>query len=352
MGDWGRPPRSHDDEPGEIEYGDFPDTGGEPWVDDDESVIDLDATDLDVTALDAGDDETLDLAAPEKTITGVEASDDPLREALFAAIADLDDEVDEEQLAQAPLASAAPESLTTVEQAPLPALEPEAAMPLVHAPPVVEETETPSAVAPVPVETAGPAVAPTVPAEATVSTPGEGTPVLPDWIYRIVLTLPLEMVEQIEELRAEAGIEGAPPPGIDLAPVFRTQEPGEVEAALDDWAQLHLPFELEIAGVVASVIGSQQYVAALSVEPDGELDEPYDDLMFDLDGLVTPLDDDNVQLAQIVVGSAVAAHAYPRLVARMQREIDLMAWRAESVMLIRREADAEMAEWQVVALFA
>ena len=160
------------------------------------------------------------------------------------------------------------------------------------------------------------------------------------------------MVEQIEEPRAEAVSVGAPPPGIDVAPGFRTQEPGEVEAALDDWAQLHLPFELEIAGVVASVIGSQQYVAALSVEPDGELDEPYDDLMFDLDGLVTPLDDDNVQLAQIVVGSAVAAHAYPRLVARMQREIDLMAWRAESVMLIRREADAEMAEWQVVALFA
>lgn len=332
MGDWDKPPRSHDDDPDEISYGDFPDAGGDLWVDDEENAIDLDALDADV------------LAEVETVDTG-----DALREDLFAAIADLDDEADAESPPQARPAPAASEpDAPAAERSPQPALPvedralgPEAAASPASAPAVDE---------------APPNAAPAAPGDLRAAmsddTPGEGARVLPEWIYRIVLTLPLELVEQIEELRAEAGIEAAPPPGIDLAPVFRTGEPGEVEAALDDWAQAHLPFELEIAGVLTNVIGSQQYVAALAVEPDDALDEPYDDLMFDLDGLVTPLEDDDVRLARIVVGSAVPAHAYPRLVARLQREIDLMAWRAESVMLIRREAGADLAEWQVVALFA
>jgi hypothetical protein len=350
MGSRNGPPRSHDDEPGEIEYGDFPDASDDLWIDDDEDVIELEDLDDDAGVLGleapAVEPEAVEVAAADEP--AAPDADDALREELFAAIADLADEADETPEPATP----APEPVRAeTPPEPQPLIQPEAAAPpVVPAPPVVEVRPTPPS--------APPAPAPVVHVEVPAA-PGreeeasdEGAPVLPDWIYRIVLTLPLDLVEQIEELREDAGIEGAPPPGIDLAPVFRTDDPVEVEGALDDWAQEHLPFDLEVAGVLASVIGTQQYVAGLAVEPEDALDEPYDDLMFNLDGLIVPAEDDDVQLAQIVVGSAVPALTYPRLVARMQREIDLIGWRAESVMLIRREAGADLADWQVVALFA
>ncbi|WP_119066822.1 hypothetical protein [Aggregatilinea lenta] len=353
MGNLNRPSRPVDDDPGDISYGDFPDTSGDLW-DDEEDVIDLDAIDLDA----------LDEVEPDIVEPDAADPDEMLREELFAAIADLDDEADRAAPGAPQIASqiapqnadshadAAPPDDTAPDQ-PVAEGSAPSAQAFVEAPPEADPVPAVNVAAPaLPVVQAALPLEVADPLPAAMEDAPTGEALLPDWTYRIVLTLPLELVEQIEALREQAGIEGAPPPGIDLAPVFRTSEPDEVEAALDEWAQAQLPFELEIEGVLASVIGTQRYVAALAVEPDDALDEPYDDLMFNLDGLIAPVEDEDVQLAQVVVGSAVPAHAYPRLVARMQREIDLMGWRAESVMLIRREAGADLAEWQVVALFA
>ncbi len=288
MNERGNRPPFDDEDTDEITYGEFPDAEAYLWPDDEEDAIELED-------LDAG-------------------ADDAAREDLFAAIASLDDEADAPPLAPVPAADALP-----VPQ-PLP-------LPLPDDEPAEDQP-----VAPV--------------AAAAASIPGT------EMIYRVVLTLPLELSEQIAALRAEAGIEGLPPPGIELTPPFHTGDPEAVEATLEAWAQDTLPLQPEITGVVARVIGTQQYEAALAVEPGADLVDVSEDLMTRLEDLIVLPGELDPAPGRILVGGAVEAAAYPRLIARLQREIDLIGWQAESAMLIRRPAGSDTAEWEVVTLVA
>lgn len=239
--------------------------------------------------------------------------DEAAREELFAAIASLEDEADAPPLTPAPIAdpSPVPQPLPW----PLPDDEP------------ADQPVAPVAAAPPPIAGA-------------------------EMIYRVVLPLPIELSEQIAALRAEAGIKGLPPLGVELTPPFHTGDVAAVEAALEAWARDTLPLEPEIAGVATRVIGMQQYEAALAIEPGTDLVDVSEDLMFRLEDLIVLPGELDPDPGRILVGDAVEATAYPRLIARLQREIDLTGWQAESAMLIRRPVGPDAGEWEVVTLVA
>ncbi|MBN1202318.1 MAG: 2'-5' RNA ligase family protein [Anaerolineae bacterium] len=188
--------------------------------------------------------------------------------------------------------------------------------------------------------------------EAGIAEEAIEAPALPDMIYRVLIPLPPELAGQTEALRESAGMGAAPPPGIELAAAFRADDVGAVETALADWARAHLPAQLEITGVLAEVVGEQQYVTGWTLQPDEELQEAQHELMTALEPLITPLADALPTFhARVTIGDHIPPQPFPRLVGQMQRDFEPFVWHAETVSLLRHPADIEAGEWEETGSF-
>lgn len=268
--------------------------------------------------------------------------------ALLDAVADLSQEVDEEAAA----AEAQESEETQVEEAETPAVvEPVEEESSIAAADVIEEPEE------APEAEEAPMVAEEVSAEIPAPAPPSAEeepspPAPPDMLYRVMIRLPPELAEQVDRLRAIGEIEGAPPPGIDLSPVFRAADRAAVEEVLSDWARNHLPLQLETTGVLAEVIGTQQYVAAWALDPQEELEEAQQDLKRALEPVVTlPADQAETFPVRVIIGDAVAPGPYPLVIIDMQREFEPYVWDAELVTLLHITMGEEGSAWEEAATF-
>lgn len=219
------------------------------------------------------------------------------------------------------------------------------------APAPVTEAPEPAAVAgtPEPAAVAGTpesaAVAEAVPAAAEPPPP-------PDLIYRLQINLPPELIEQVHALRKTGEISALPEPGIALVAGFRAPDPDAVKGALAAWVQKHLPMQLETAGVCAEVIGTQQYVAAWTLQPEKEIRAAQRSLNKILAPLSTPLPDTPAEFpVRVVIGDQIAASRYPLVIAQMQRDFEPEVWHATELRLFQHPTDAAPEAWDVAATF-
>ncbi|HEX3054435.1 MAG TPA: hypothetical protein VHP83_27520, partial [Aggregatilineaceae bacterium] len=175
-------------------------------------------------------------------------------------------------------------------------------------------------------------------------------PVIPETRYRVLIPLPADIGQQITTLRKVGEVKHAPPPGIELGITFRTGDLPSVEEALNNWARAHLPLQIEITGIQAEVIGAQQYVAALFVQPQKELKKAQDDLLKTLTPLTIPANDDPPALpVRLIIGERIPPKPFPRVVAQMQQTFDPYIWHAETATLVKIEPDAR--KWDNVRTF-
>ncbi len=231
-------------------------------------------------------------------------------------------------------AESAAQDVAPAETAPAPETGDQAAGP--EAAPSAEE---PAAAAP----DAGP-VAGSAGAEET---PPEPAP--PDWVYHVLIALPEELSVQVLELRATGDIIDMPPPGIGLVDSFRAEDLNAVQEQLARWARNHLPLQLEITGVLAEVVGQQQYVAAWLLQPEEELHEAQHDLRRVLAPLIQPLPEAPLAFqVQLTIGAQVPPRRYPHLVGRMQREFEPYVWHATDLLLVRKDAEDDDGGWEIV----
>jgi hypothetical protein len=276
--------------------------------------------------------------APEKeseTAAGLPAPAEP------AATTDdlldvLDDEIDA-SAAPAPVAEEEPEPPPVAEAAeeqPEPAA-PEPDQPVSTA--EVTPSDEPAAVtAAEPEVSAPPQEESAVSAEETVvaAPPDEPPPAPP--VFRVLIPLPPDLGAQVLSLRTVGEIDDMPPPGIELAVPFHTDRLDEVETILIDWARAHLPIQLERTGIVAQVVGAQQYIAAWDLEPEEELREAQVELVRALVPLINPVPGKPAKArVRVVIGDAIAPGPYPRVIGQMQREFEPYVWYAESVSLFQ-----------------
>jgi hypothetical protein len=167
--------------------------------------------------------------------------------------------------------------------------------------------------------------------------------------YQVLIGLPPELGALVLELRATGHIEDMPPPGLCLTPRFHTPDPEALDAALERWAQQHLPLSLEISGVQAEVVGAQQYVAAWYVQPQDRLRQVLATLKKALGGLVRPLPGEPTAVRlRITIGDHIAARRYPYVIAQMQRDFEPTFWHAQTLVLASWSAPAE---WDIVATY-
>jgi hypothetical protein len=169
-------------------------------------------------------------------------------------------------------------------------------------------------------------------------------------MYRVLIGLAPELETLVQQLRATAAVIDAPPPGIDLTPIFRTNNRQEVETVLAGWARNHLPLQLEITGVVAEVRGPQQYVAAWTLEPQEELREAQHDLIRVLAPLITPLPGQPIAFpVRVVIGENIMVGPYPHVVRQMQQEFEPFVWHTELAILVQRAGPT--AGWEAAGSF-
>lgn len=175
-------------------------------------------------------------------------------------------------------------------------------------------------------------------------------PVIPDTRYRVLILLPADIGQQVTSLRKLGEVKHTPPPGIELGLTFRTGDLPSVETALTDWARAHLPLQIEITGIQAEVIGAQQYIAALFVQPQKELKKAQDDLIKVLSPLTIPASDDPPALpVRLIIGERIPPKPFPRVIAQMQQSFDPYIWHAEAATLVKIEPDAR--KWDSVRTF-
>ncbi len=170
--------------------------------------------------------------------------------------------------------------------------------------------------------------------------------------YQVLIGLPPELGALVLELRETGNIEDMPPPGLCLTPRFHTPDLEALDAALERWAQEHLPMALEISGVQAKVVGAQQYVAAWHVQPQERLRQALVALKKALGGLVRPLPGEPTAIRlRITIGEHIAARRYPYVVAQMQRDFEPTFWHAQTLVLASCPAAAQPPEWDVAATY-
>lgn len=171
-----------------------------------------------------------------------------------------------------------------------------------------------------------------------------------DWVYHVLLGLPEDLSVLVLELRSTGEVIDMPPPGLPLVGSFRSDVLQDVEQALTAWRERYLPLELELTGVLAEVVGSQQYVAAWTLQPEDELREAQRALCEALDPLIALLPDSAPEhfRARLSIGDHVPARRYPHLIGHMQRDFEPATWRATHVLLVRKDAEADAGAWEIV----
>lgn len=241
--------------------------------------------------------------------------------------------------------SATPEAVSVpgAEVGPAPARA--ASVPPPDTPAAAPMTEAPSE--PVPVAEAVPAPE-AVPQEETAPAPAPE----PDWVYLVLLALPEDLSVVVLELRSAGEVIDMPPPGIVLTGSFRAADRPALEAALARWAREQLPLQITVTSVVAEVIGSQQYVAAWTLQPAAALQQAQRVLLAVLQGLINPLPEAPLAFeARLSVGDRVPARRYPHVVGRMQRDFEPVSWQARQIVLVRKAAEADAGAWEIVQRF-
>jgi hypothetical protein len=341
------PPDPDPDDSGDLSYEDFEDL---TWKD---------SSDLEPIDLDTLDDAMEPVAEDEAT------------EELLEAIDTLDDELpptgeeastpqpvpasSPQPEAEAPVqAEASPESPVqeiAADQAaePAEAQAPDAG-PAAEAP--AEALAEPAAeAAPAPAdEQAAKPVAAAAPAAETIAAPE--TPPAPPVTYQVLLGLPPDLGARVLELRTTGEIVDAPPPGIALTAGFNATDLPAVETVLAHWVRAHLPLQLETTGVVAEVVGAQQYAAAWTLEPAEELAEAQHELMSALAPLITLQSDAPAAFnVRVTISDHIPAQRYPHVIAQMQREFETYVWHATELMLVQRPQDSEPGEWEIAKTF-
>jgi hypothetical protein len=175
-------------------------------------------------------------------------------------------------------------------------------------------------------------------------------------VYCAVLALPPEIGAGVLELRTTGEVEDMPPPGVILTPHFRAPDIEAVKTVLADWVRIHLPIQLEIIGIKATVVDAQQYVAAWLLEPQEELQESLHTLKRALAELTLPLGGTTTTIGpHVIIGEHVPAHRYVHLIGRMQRDFEPQVWQSAEVQLVRREPDdqpdSDLGTWHVDQVF-
>lgn len=189
-----------------------------------------------------------------------------------------------------------------------------------------------------------------IPGEPTSAddTPPEPEPPPPDWVYHVLVALPEELSVRVLELRTAGGIDDMPPPGIALAGSFRTEDLDGVQEELERWTRNHLPMQVEITGVLAEVVGQQQYVAAWLLQPEEELHDGQHTLRRALAPLIQPLPDTRMAFhVHLTISDHVPPRRYPLLIGRMQRDFEPYVWHATDLILVRKDADADAGAWEI-----
>jgi hypothetical protein len=310
-----RPKKTGDEQPDDLSYEDFDDTA---WGDDDE---------LDVIDLDALDDEIADEITTEITAKDETAPDQP-------------EPVAEEKPELTDQAAPSPAAESAAEDEPAPAA-------------TVPAEITPVEVAPVPEPEAEPeAEAEQEPEPAAEPAPPDAAPefVIPPDVYCALLPLPPELAAQALELRETGEIRDMPPPGILLTAPFRTTDRAAVEAALEKWTRAHLPFQFEVTGVLAKVVGTQQYIAAWALEPAEELVEAQHALRLALAELILPLPGATLTFdASVLIGEHITPQRFPHVIGQMQRHFEPFVWRANELQFVRQGDPPD--QWDMVRAF-
>ncbi len=178
-------------------------------------------------------------------------------------------------------------------------------------------------------------------------------PVAVETIYAVLLGVPPKLGAQVLELRATGDIADMAPPGIALTAPFRASDAPAVESALEEWAADYLPVSITLNGILAEVVGTDQYVAAWALQPEDELREAQRDLAQSLSPLITaePGQSGTFQV-RLTIGERIAARRYPHVIAQMQRDFEPFAWEAEELLLVRHRVDAAPDEWEIARPFA
>lgn len=170
----------------------------------------------------------------------------------------------------------------------------------------------------------------------------------PDWVYHVLIALPDDLSVQVLELRSTGDIIDMPPPGIALAGSFRTDDITAVERELARWTRNHLPLQIEIMGVLAEVVGEQQYVAAWLLQPEDDLRDAQHDLRHALAPLIQPLPETRLAFrVDLVISDHVPARRYPHLIGRMQTDFEPFVWHANDLLLVRKDAGADEGTWEI-----
>jgi hypothetical protein len=337
------PPRNSDDE---LSYEDFDDA---TWVDDELEAIDLDALDADI--LDEEDDTAPSPPAPDQAAASLLDAIDTLGD-------DLPPAEDVEATPPVPAESLGVEESTpsdTVPSAALPAPTETPSQPVADAESAAElVTEAVTEPAPDAESDAVPdaesVVEPLTEAEALIEPDVPLEPVIPPEIYCALLPLPEALALQVIELRKTGEIATMPPPGIVLTAPFRTADRPAVEATLAEWARAHLPFQFETVGIVAKVIGAQQYVAAWTLEPEEEIVEAQHALKRVLADLILPLPGATMTFsAYVPIGEQIVAPRYPHVVGQMQRDFEPFVWHANDLQLVCRRG--QPGQWDIIKSF-
>ncbi len=177
-------------------------------------------------------------------------------------------------------------------------------------------------------------------------------PAPPDIIFDVLLALPPDLGAQVLELRTTGEIDDMPPPGVALHAAFRATDRDALEEALADWTRANLPVQIELTGIEAEIVGTQQYVAAWTLDPAEELQEAQHELRRALAGLATPLPDAPVlRQVRVLIGDHVAARRYPYVIGQMQRDFDPYVWHATELLLVERDASAPPEDWTISRTF-
>jgi hypothetical protein len=332
-----KPPDPDPDDSGDLSYEDFED----------------------VTWKDSGDLEPIDLDALDDEIEPV--AEDEATEELLEVIDTLDDEIapaSEEasaasEVASSPEALPAPESHVQPETG-VESLEQESKKETPQAAePAAVQGSTAEAVAEAPPQAAAQPAAGTAQAPAGETTgTAESPPPPPPVTFQVLLGLPPDLGAQVLELRTTGEIADTPPPGIALTAGFTAADLPAVETVLADWVRAHLPFQLETTGIVAEIVGAQQYVAAWTLDPEEELHEAQRELMRSLAPLVTlPPDTPTAFSVRVSISDHVPARRYPYVIAQMQRDFETYVWHATELMLAQHAPDAAPGDWEIAKTF-
>jgi hypothetical protein len=365
-------PTPDGDSPDELSYEDFDDVS---WTEpEDLAPLDLDALGDDIPAESQVKPDKLPSGARLPRAKRVPGAPSQPRQGLLDTLDTLDDEIEP---GSPPAASAAADADVGVDQDPAP--EPITAAPIeasdagagepgiksrAEAVPATADTAPPESARAV----SAPAVevakdqaaeavetsvaAKTIGADQVAEPEGPAEPVIPPDVYCVALALPPELGAQALELRATGEIEAMPPPGVALTGRFQTADLPAVEVALAHWVRTRLPVQLETTGVLARVIGEQQYMAAWTLDPEEELQEAQQALQRALEPLIVALSGEPFAPDVCVsIGDYVPARRYPQVIGQMQRDFEPSVWHATDLRLARLTPGTGPGNWDIARTF-